>query len=79
MSALDRILGRDQPSGQTLRIDPVECEGIGQCAVAASRIIGLDRWGYPIVPKGELASSDVGQASRAVKACPRAALWLEDV
>jgi ferredoxin len=79
MSTLDRLLRRDQTSGQTLKIDPVECEGIGQCAVAASRIIGLDRWGYPIVPTGELNASDVAQAGRAVKACPKAALWLEEL
>lgn len=68
---------RHRESGKTLRVDPVECEGIGQCAVAASRIVGLDRWGYPIVARGELRKRDLGQAERAVAACPRQALWIE--
>jgi ferredoxin len=79
MSAPDKPRGRRSRSGQRLRVDPVACDGIGQCAMAASSIIHLDRWGYPVVPTTELSVADVGQAKRAIKACPRQALWLEAV
>lgn len=68
---------RERLSGQRLRVDPVVCESIGQCALAASRLIELDRWGYPIVPTGELPESEHGPAKRAVNSCPRRALFLE--
>jgi ferredoxin len=78
MNALEKLrASRQKPSGRKLRVDPVECESIGQCAVVASRLVQLDRWGYPIVQTGELVSSDVGQAQRAVNACPRDAMFLE--
>jgi ferredoxin len=78
MSALEKLrASRQRPSGQRLRVDPVECEGIGQCAIVASKLVQLDRWGYPLVRTGELATSDTGQAQRAVNACPRRALFLE--
>lgn len=78
MNALEKLrASRQRPSGQRLRVDPVECESIGQCAVVASRLVQLDRWGYPVVQTGELAAADVGQAQRAVNACPRRALFLE--
>ena len=60
-----------------LRIDPVACEGIGLCAQLADRTITLDRWGYPILAN-ELDARDVEDARRAVRACPRRALWLEE-
>lgn len=62
---------------QRLRVDPVACEGIGLCAQVADRLIELDRWGYPIVA-GDLDRSQVKEARRAVRACPRRALWLEE-
>ncbi len=78
MSPLEKLrASRQPPSGQRLRVDPVECESIGQCAVVASRLVQLDRWGYPVVQTGELAAYDVGQAQRAVNACPRRAIFLE--
>ena len=60
-----------------LRVDPVACEGVGLCAQLADRNITLDRWGYPIVD-GELQPGAVKDARRAVRACPRRALWLEE-
>lgn len=58
-----------------LRVDPVSCAGIGLCAQITGAV-ELDRWGYPVlepvVPDGDLRS-----ARRAVRACPRRALWLE--
>ena len=62
--------------GAVLRVDPLLCEGVGLCARIAADAIDLDRWGYPIV--GPLEPRDVAQAKRAVKGCPRRALWVEE-
>jgi len=59
-----------------LRVDPVACDGIGQCALAAP-LVHLDRWGYPVLPGQELPERAARAAARAVAACPRQALWLE--
>ncbi len=79
MSAIEKPARHKKHSGQRLRVDPVVCDGIGTCAMAASGIIHLDRWGYPVVPTGELPVRSMGQAKRAVNACPRQALFLEAV
>jgi len=47
--------------------------------MTASRLVQLDRWGYPIVPTEELGASDLGPAQRAVNSCPRRAMWLEEI
>lgn len=60
-----------------LRIDPVACEGVGLCAQVADRVIGLDRWGYPIID-ADLDGRGLAAAERAVRACPRRALWIEE-
>jgi ferredoxin len=79
MSPLERLrASRKRLTGQRLRVDPVVCEGIGQCAMAASQLVHLDRWGYPIVPTEELGAAELGPAKRAVKSCPRRAMWLEE-
>ena len=61
-----------------LRVDPVACDGIGQCALVAPDVVVLDRWGYPVVPEGPLRAGDVAAARRAVASCPRKALWVEE-
>ena len=61
-----------------LRVDPVACEGVGLCAQVADRVIELDRWGYPMI-EAELDGRGLKAARRAVRACPRRALWLEEV
>ena len=61
-----------------LRVDPVACDGIGQCALVAPDVVVLDRWGYPVVPEGPLRAGDVAAARRAVVSCPRKALWVEE-
>ena len=61
-----------------LRVDPVACDGIGQCALVAPDVVFLDRWGYPVVPECPLRAGDVAAARRAVVSCPRKALWVEE-
>ncbi len=61
-----------------LRVDPVACDGIGLCAQLAGGAVALDRWGYPVLD-AELDPREVAAARRAVRACPRRALWIEDV
>lgn len=65
------------PAGRqgTLRIDPVACEGIGMCAHLAPGLVGLDRWGFPVLPRDRIdGQHDARAAVRAVRACPRKAL-----
>lgn len=70
-----------------LRVDMVACDGIGQCALVAPELVGLDRWGYPVLRDRDGAGAvtgagdderDAAAARRAVRACPRRALWLEE-
>ena len=69
-----------------LRVDMVACDGIGQCALVAPELVGLDRWGYPVLRDGEAAEAatpgeearEAAVMRRAVRACPRRALWLEE-
>lgn len=65
------------PGRPLLRVDPIACEAVGLCAHLAGAVVDLDRWGYPIVPARALAPGEVPGARRAVRACPRRALWLE--
>lgn len=77
-----------------LRVDPVACDGIGLCARIAPTLVSLDRWGFPILDEAPLATTPSAQtpladarpgaaaaraaADRAVRACPRRALWVDD-
>ena len=61
-----------------LRVDPLACDGIGLCAQLAGDVVELDRWGYPVI-EAQLGTRDLGAARRAVRACPRNALWIEEV
>lgn len=58
-----------------LRVDPIACEAVGLCAHLAPGVVDLDRWGYPVI--GPVTPADREAARRAVRACPRQALWLE--
>lgn len=69
----------DDGPGVRLRVDPVACEGIGLCAHLAPSVIDLDRWGYPVVPFSGLSRGDAEAARRAVRGCPRHALWTESM
>jgi ferredoxin len=62
---------------QTLRVDPIACDGHGLCAELFPERIHLDDWGFPIVD-GEPVPGQLEQhARRAVTACPTRALRLE--
>ena len=63
--------------GTRLGVDPIACQGIGLCALQAPDVVELDRWGYPVLAERELRGRALAQAGRAVRACPRRALWLE--
>lgn len=64
------------PPTERLRVDPIACRGIGVCALTAPDLVELDRWGFPAPVDGPLTSAEREQAARAVRACPRQALWL---
>lgn len=46
------------------------------CAHLAPGLVSLDRWGYPLLPKEPLTSTEERTAGRAVKGCPHRALFL---
>lgn len=60
-----------------IRLDPVACDGVGLCAHLAPDVVRLDSWGYPMLPGDPLPAGGERQALRAVRGCPRAALFLE--
>jgi len=71
-------MSRSPEVRQQLRVDPVACEGVGLCAHVADRLVNLDPWGYPILEGDLRTAAAVREARRAVRACPRRALWLEE-
>jgi ferredoxin len=64
-------------SPRVVRVDPIACEGHGLCAELLPERIALDEWGYPIVDPTPLTPALEKHAKRAVAACPRLALALE--
>lgn len=62
---------------QRIRINPIACEGHGQCAELLPELIRLDDWGYPIVEEPEVPRDLEPLARRAVAACPTLAVLLE--
>jgi ferredoxin len=60
-----------------LHVNPILCDGYGQCAELLPELIDLDEWGYPIVADEPLAPGLEPAARRAVAMCPRLALALE--
>ncbi|MGE0026706.1 MAG: ferredoxin [Thermoleophilia bacterium] len=63
--------------GVRLRVDMIACDGYGHCHELLPELIALDRWGYPIVPDGEVPEDLAPEARRAVDLCPVLALRLE--
>jgi ferredoxin len=66
----------------TLVLDPTRCDGRGLCHDAAPELIGLDEWGYPLLPGGTLRATLTGGEVRAghaaAAACPLLALHIEN-
>jgi ferredoxin len=58
-----------------LSINPAACDGLGMCAHQAPDVIALDPWGYPVISEDELDGALAVQARRAIRACPRKALF----
>ena len=58
-----------------LALDPVACDGLGMCAHQAADVSELDPWGFPIVDSSELTGESAQAARRAIRACPRKALY----
>lgn len=59
-----------------LRIDPVACDGIGMCIHLAPDVITVDPWGYPVIDSQLLEGERLKQARKAVRGCPKRALFL---
>jgi ferredoxin len=60
-----------------MRVNPILCDGYGQCAELLPEVVELDEWGYPIVHDEPIPVFLEPAARRAVKMCPRLALSLE--
>jgi ferredoxin len=61
-----------------LRVDPIACEAHGLCAELFPERIQLDDWGYPIIDPEPIDGDLLDHARRAVAACPRVALILDE-
>ena len=62
---------------ERLRVNPIACDGHGQCAELLPELIRLDDWGYPIIEHPDVPPELSAHARRAVAACPTLALLLE--
>ena len=60
-----------------LRLDPIACDGHGNCHELLPELIDVDRWGYPIIDRRAVPPSLARDARRAVTMCPKLALTLE--
>lgn len=67
-----------EDTARRLRVNPTLCTGFGYCAEIVPELISLDDWGYPVVDGTSVESGTLPHARRAVTACPRLALLLED-
>ena len=64
---------------ETLRLDPIRCDGFGMCAELLPELISLDDWGYAVIKPGPVPFHLLGHARRAVDVCPVLALRLRPV
>jgi len=62
---------------QHVKVDPVACDGFGYCAELLPEIITVDEWGYPIISNEPVPRHLLDLARRAVRECPRRALFIE--
>ncbi|WP_370249474.1 ferredoxin [Nocardioides sp.] len=58
-----------------LRVDWPSCDAHGLCHELLPDLIGLDDWGFPILPE-HVPADRVLEARAAAKACPKLALRL---
>jgi len=63
---------------QQLRVNWIECDAHGVCAELLPELIRLDDWGYPILSPEPVPQALLKHARRAVQACPKLALLLDD-
>jgi ferredoxin len=62
-----------------LRVNPVACDAFGYCAELLPEIVLRDEWGYPIVREDSIPPHLFELAQRAVRECPRRALFIEEL
>ena len=62
-----------------LRVNPIACDAFGYCAELLPEVVSRDEWGYPILAEGPVPTRLVEVARRAVRECPRRALYLEKI
>lgn len=62
-----------------LRVNPVACDAFGYCAELLPEIVTRDEWGYPVMADGPVPPRLSEVARRAVRECPRRALFLEKI
>jgi ferredoxin len=60
-----------------LRVNPLRCDAYGHCAELLPELIEPDEWGYPMIDGGPIPREQLKDARRAVAACPRLALLLD--
>jgi ferredoxin len=63
-------------SGRRLEIDWTRCDGHGLCVRLWPERIGVDPWGFPLLPAA-IDDDEVDRARQVVGICPRLALRLE--
>ena len=61
-----------------LAVDWTACDGRGLCAELLPERITRDEWGYPVFGDEPLQPGLIAHARRAVAACPKLALRLEE-
>ena len=64
-------------AARRLGIDRITCDGRGLCAELLPELVGLDEWGYPVIPDPAVPADLLAHARRAVAACPVLALRLD--
>jgi ferredoxin len=65
-------------TARRLHVNMIECDGHGLCAEVVPELIGLDEWGYPVIPPEPVPRHLAKHARRAVTLCPALALRLVD-
>lgn len=70
---------QDRAQSPVLAVDFAACDGHGLCAELLPELVGLDEWGYPVLPSPTVPPDLLPHARRAVAACPVMALRLNRV